>query len=860
MSFGFPIALAAIPIYALLVALSLRSRQIRTPRACCAALLRLVCGSAVVCALAAPFLNQNEFPQAIPVMVDVSASIVDRQGAALLQRARELSSELGVPLSLLPFSKHTLPARADTGADFASLRRTNEAADSGASDISQPLARLSSEAAPAPVALLLSDGYETTGDAASAASLLSAKVFPLTAPGELQEPALRISQLYVPLTVKAKKSAELRVTLSSAVAEPLSGRVEVMHGDALVFSDAVSVPAGKDLLIRAQSNPELEGLNTVTAKLTWRDAQGEHSVTRTAWLGSERRNRILLLSGSQEDQRLLAQILRSQAYELDARIAADDAAIESPSLYRVVLLNNVPAAALPPTFMRALPEYVRAGGGLIMIGGNRSFGLGGYIGSQIEGLLPVELVPPHTEKKRLNIAVQLVIDKSRSMAQDNRLEFAKSAAREVVAALKDDDYIGVIGFEEVAFVALPISRVGAARSLAADRISRLFPTNRTNLYPALEEGRRGLSRVTAGRKHLIVLTDGQIPDQGPIYFELINQLRVLGITVSTVLVGANAPDAFLTEMAQLGGGSFYQTNDPRNLPKIFLSDIKVASGERTLKEEPEIPVFVGPAGIQSTTIRSFPPLRGFVETLERPAASTELVVSEDARRFPLLASWKVGAGKVIAFTSDANGRWSAPWMRWDQVQELWSDVVQAAQPPNVAKSATPQFDLRTWVEGGSLVMDLALFDEPGAGPVTASLKTPQGDTRQISFSPKQRGHYRAALPEATAGTYRAALSLGTQPLPEVAWTLSGELFGEQPRRVPNLALLESIASKTGGRLNPTASDLKPLLAQGTRSRDLSLEFLAAALLLFLAELAVRGLGRPARRIAVARRSSLSSAD
>jgi len=283
-----------------------------------------------------------------------------------------------------------------------------------------------------------------------------------------------------------------------------------------------------------------------------------------------------------------------------------------------------------------------------MVGGNKSFGLGRYIGSPVEEILPITLVPPHTEKKRLNVAVQLVIDKSRSMAEDSRLEFAKAAAREVVASLRDDDYIGVIGFEEVAFIALPISRVDDVRSTASDRISRLFPANRTNLYPALEEGRRGLSRVNAGRKHLIVLTDGQIPDQGPIYFGLIKQLRLLGITVSTVLVGADAPDAFLVEVANQGGGSFYQTNDPRNLPRIFLSDIKVATGEQTLKEDPEAPVAVGPDGVTSTSIRSFPSLRGFVETLPRSGAATELVVSEADKRYPLL---DLVASRLRAFDS-----------------------------------------------------------------------------------------------------------------------------------------------------------------------------------------------------------------
>ena len=286
------------------------------------------------------------------------------------------------------------------------LRRADEQADTGGTDISQALSRLSSSSAPAPVAILLSDGYETAGSAASAAALLgsSTKVFPLTEPGESKDPALRISQLYAPLTVKAKKAAEIRATVSSSAPEPITADLEIKHGDTVVLKRQVSAAPGKDLLATAQSDSALEGLNTITASLSWRDGEGAHSVTRTAWLSSERRSRVLLLSGSADDDRFLSQILKSQAYELEAHVLAGAAAqIDAPSSFRAVLLNNVAASALTPSFLRALPEYVRGGGGLVMIGGNHSFGLGGYIGSPVEEVLPVELVPPQDRKStRLN--------------------------------------------------------------------------------------------------------------------------------------------------------------------------------------------------------------------------------------------------------------------------------------------------------------------------------------------------------------------------------------------------------------------------------------------------------------------------
>lgn len=123
--------------------------------------------------------------------------------------------------------------------------------------------------------------------------------------------------------------------------------------------------------------------------------------------------------------------------------------------------------------------------------------------------------------------------------------------------------------------------------------------------------------------------------------------------------------------------------------------------------------------------------------------------------------------------------------------------------------------------------------------MTASVTTPSGEIRTVSFAPKQKGSYQARLPGATAGTYRALVSLGDQKLPEVAWTLSGELFGEQQHRAPNVSLLERIASATGGKLNPSAEELKPLMTEVLDKRDLTHYFLIASLALLFFEVLVR---------------------
>jgi uncharacterized membrane protein len=588
------------------------------------------------------------------------------------------------------------------------------------------------------------------------------------------------------------------------------------------------------------------------ATFSWSDDDGQHSVSKASWLSSEKRDKVLLLSGSADDERYLPQILNNQAYQLRAHNGSGTlSGLGSPADYRVVILNNIPRSSLPSDFADSLPSAVRNGISLIMVGGNKSFGLGGYIDTPIESVLPVKLVPPHTEKKRLNVAVQLVIDKSRSMAAESKLDFAKSASAEVLDSLKDEDYLGIIGFDEFPFLALPLSPVGQSRSIAKDRISRLFPRSKTNLFPALDEARNGLMRVNAGRKHVIVLTDGKLPDAGEYYFELIRQMRGVGITVSTVLIGSDDDQGFLSQMAQRGGGSFYQTYDPSNLPKIFLSDVKVASGEQTLKEVSELYVSPGPSGIVSTSLSSFPSLRGFVQTLARDAASTELVIAEGDKAYPLLASWSIGKGKAVAFTSDANGRWSSNWMRWQSINEFWSDIIESTLPKGASKGAAIPFDARSWLEGGEFVFDLSIYQDTGADRITGTIVTPLGEERTLNLQSVSPGHYQARLDRPTAGTYKATVRVGDTALPTIAWTLSGELFGEQTRKQPNTALLEQIASRTGGVVNPSADDLKGSLTVLSDKHNREHLFVLLAMALLFIEILVREFGRRLRRSSAA---------
>ena len=104
--------------------------------------------------------------------------------------------------------------------------------------------------------------------------------------------------------------------------------------------------------------------------------------------------------------------------------------------YDLIILSNVPAEAVSKAQMAALQSYVRdAGGGLIAVGGDHSFTVGGYRGTPLEEILPV-ISESNTPKPKPTLAMVLVLDISGSMndpvskgAKERNIDLAKDALR-----------------------------------------------------------------------------------------------------------------------------------------------------------------------------------------------------------------------------------------------------------------------------------------------------------------------------------------------------------------------------------------------------------------------------------------------
>lgn len=805
--------------------------------------------SFLIVALAEPFIERTHDTSSTTLLLDISESMDESTARDLIEKA-ERAVGAGAELEVIPFARETAPTSLFAPGGFHTIKNGWFKLDVGGTNLERALQNI---LARQPTSVLIaSDGFETEGDAAALVHPLKArgfKLYPLIDEQLGRKEGFRISHLHVPLVAPTQKSVDIRVSVRNDTTSAQSARLTVTHDGKSVFERRITVQPGAELLSIAPSDPSKEGIKEIVATLT-PEEQGYGLSTATAYLSGKVREKVLLLNGSGEDGRFLRELLRDQSYQLTALDIGDSRPSIPPlEQFSTVILNNVARAQLRDGFAAETERFVKSGGGFLMIGGNRSFGLGGYLRTPIEEILPVEMLPPQTVKKRLNVAVALVLDKSRSMAFGERIEFAKEAARETIRNLKNDDYLTVIGFDSAPFVVVKLGQLAQIRNEALERVERLFPANKTNMLPAIDEARRALTRADAGRKHMIILTDGRIPDEGPYYAEIVRQMRLLGITVSTVLVGGESDSGMLNQMAELGGGAFYQVADPASLPRIFISDIKVSTGERSLKEAEEFLVRAAP-GLTSTAITSFPPLRGYVETKPREKASLELVTMVDDKAEPLLASWRVGAGRAAAFTSDVSGRWSNYWIGWSKFQAFWSDVLRAIRPAN-DKAEDIDFDLRTFYEHGLLKLDLSIFNESIGGAVVATLTLPDGTSRDIDLSAASRGRFKGQLGGVLPGRYELRGRIGERRLSPVAFYLSGELFGERKGQGFNVPLLATLASGTGGAINPRPEDLKGQLYTQTERAQLGTLCLLLTALLFAASIVWREVYERSRNLPLA---------
>ena len=419
------------------------------------------------------------------------------------------------------------------------------------------------------------------------------------------------------------------------------GRVEVYRGDIKVADQAVKLKKGENRIVLKQTI-DSGGLTPITARLkgyhdTLLDNNSDFGLVSAAG-----KPRVLLLESDPDQAKHLTWALEEQNMQVDVRPprGAPENLAELQN-YDLLILSNVPATALTMRQMEVARTYVQdLGGGLLMLGGDQSFGLGGYYKTSLEEILPVRS-DFEKEKEKPSLAMMLVIDKSGSMGGE-KIEMAKEAARAAVELLGPSDKVGVLAFEGENFWVSEMHPC-TDKGFVLDRIAGLEAGGGTVMAPAMEEAHETLRSTVAKLKHMIILTDG-ISSPGD--FEGIAQAMAADrITCSTVAMGGDADQPLLEEIARLGNGRFVRrpTTPPRcrrSSPRRPSPPASRQSTSSRFRRRSSAPTQV----LAEIRLDEAPFLLGYVVTRAKPTA--EVILATESGD-PLLAWWRYGLGMSV---------------------------------------------------------------------------------------------------------------------------------------------------------------------------------------------------------------------
>ncbi len=478
------------------------------------------------------------------------------------------------------------------------------------------------------------------------------------------------------------------------------------------------------------------------------------------------------------------------------------ASLAQLSNYASVVLVNVNAKNLSPRKMDVLQSYVRdLGGGLVAVGGPQSYGMGGYFGTPLEEMLPVEMQIKDQERFP-SVSIVIVIDRSGSMgAQEGsltKIQLAAEGAVRVVELLNDFDEITVIPVDT-----RPSNQIGpmsAADKETAVSLIRQIGAGGGGIYvrTGLEAAADALSQSPTQIKHIILLSDGSDSEEKEGVPELIGALTAENVTLTAVSIGQGQDTAWLQQMAELGNGRFHFTDQAANLPQIFTQE--TTNIQRSyLIEERFFPELVSNSSILSG-ITAVPPLFGYVGTSPKDTAQ---VILNSHQGDPLLAAWQYGLGKSVAWTSDATGRWGTDWVQWDGFPVFWAQAVRwtISQERDSSVETVITFDdeqaqltVDTRDTGGDFLNNLTM---------EANVVAPDGEVTNVLLQQVAPGRYEAEFTPQEAGAYFIRVAgASSEDEDVIVGQTTGWVLGYSPEYAQfetNPQLLESLAEQTGGQ-------------------------------------------------------------
>ena len=824
----------------------------------------------LVAALSQPSLVETSDGISVVVVADSSQSIPTATRAAaqawLQDRAANRSSARD-RVGVVTFAKNAeIASKPDV---MSKINIMSHADDFTASDLSAGV-RMAMALMPRDTRnriVLLSDGNETSGNIVEAAMLArSAGVAIDVVPLQVSVANdTMVESLRAPTRARRGQSIDAKMIIRAQ--KPIDGRIRFeIDGEAVDLDPknssnamAVHLDTGPNVITIPVALPRS---GVVRMKAIFEpldpaaDAIAENNVASALTFVSGE-GRILIVDDSGAETQAFAQALR--ASQLDVQVS-NATVLSDPTVagsYDAIVLANIARWSLDQAADRALEVAVHdLGVGLLMIGGDHSFGAGGWTDSETAKALPVEMNPPQ-ERQLPRGALGLIIDCSGSMGSPvsgsnmDQQQCANEAAIAGIRTLTAGDQVTVIAFDDSAAVVVPLTNVENPEAIAK-QVRRIVPRGGTNLFPAIDLAAKELEGSKQSVKHIVILTDGQTmgdPDDG---IRMVQVLARKGISVSTVSIGDSTNDPLLMELAKVGGGRCYPVksqNAQLVLPQIFIKEATVLN-RSLLAEGSFAPSAAGqyPPGVALST--SMPKISGYVITGPRGGlAQNALVLASKDNADPLFSWWNYGVGRCAVFTSDLSSRWGSSWITWSGYQPWCAGLARWL----LRQSAPMDTSLNTQLDGDNAIVELSIRENAQGNSATtvatAKVLAPDGSMSTLPLRQIAPGRWSATFPTDASGAYlvNAALQQGESERPVFVQAAVNVSYPREFKfQRQDLAKLQLVAQSSGGRVLQLGDTNVTLFEAGGTLAAQSMRqvwdiLLYAATLLFIVDVAARRL-------------------
>jgi Ca-activated chloride channel family protein len=198
--------------------------------------------------------------------------------------------------------------------------------------------------------------------------------------------------------------------------------------------------------------------------------------------------------------------------------------------------------------------------------------------------LQITLTSPEIvkEKKRKPMNLSIVLDRSGSMGDQKKMEYAKKAFASLIDQLHAEDILSIVIYDDIIDVVRHASKVGRDRNFIKRLIDEVYPRGSTNLGGGLIEGLKQAERYL-GKEYInrvILLSDG-LANVGVTNPSELNSIarryRNQSISITTMGVGLDYNENLMMGLSESGGGNYYFIEHPNSLTSIVRQEFDMVS-------------------------------------------------------------------------------------------------------------------------------------------------------------------------------------------------------------------------------------------------------------------------------------------